>query len=111
MNTVCLRFYAREGEQHRARLIHDYLLEQAKALGASGATVMRASAGFGRHGWHETTFFELGGDLPVVIEIILAAALADEMLALCAAEQLHLFYTLMPVMTGITGSGPVHESD
>lgn len=103
MNAVCLHFYAREGERHQHHLIHDYLLELAKNIGASGATVLRASAGFGRHGWHESTFFELSGTLPVVVEMVLPDDLAQKILAECSAQHLKLFYTLAPVIMGVTG--------
>ena len=102
MLQICLRLYGREGQRHHTRLLYDYLLEAALGLGATGGTVLRASAGFGRHGLHEEAFFELGGELPVVIELVLTQAQADAMLALCAEQQLRLFYTLMPVTAGIT---------
>ncbi len=100
---VCLRLFSREGLHHRGHLIHDFLIAEARELGASGATVLRASAGFGRHGLHEDSFFELGGELPVVVEIVLSTALADTLLARCADEDLHLFYTRTPVTAGVTG--------
>ena len=102
MAEVCLRLYSREGQRHRTRLLYDYLLESAHGIGATGGTVLRASAGFGRHGLREEVFFELGGELPVVIELIVTQAQADAILALCKEQQLSLFYTLMPVTAGIT---------
>ncbi len=102
MEQVCLRLYGREGQRHHAHLLYDYLLESAQKLGVAGGTVLRASAGFGRHGLHEEVFFELGGELPVIIELILTPAQADAMLALCGEQQLRLFYALMPVTAGIT---------
>ncbi|MHB1677522.1 MAG: DUF190 domain-containing protein [Sulfuriferula sp.] len=102
MAEVCLRLYGREGQRHQSRLLYDYLLESAQGLGVAGGTVLRASAGFGRHGLHEEVFFELGGELPVIIELIVTQAQADAMLALCGEQQLRLFYTIMPVTAGIT---------
>lgn len=102
MAEVCLRLYSREGQRHHTRLLYDYLLESAHGIGATGGTVLRASAGFGRHGLREEVFFELGGELPVVIELIVTQAQADTILALCKEQQLSLFYTLMPVTAGIT---------
>ncbi len=102
MSEICLRLYTREGQRRQARLLYDYLLESAHSLGATGGTVLRASAGFGRHGMREEVFFELGGELPVVVELIVTQAQADAMLALCREQQLSLFYTSMPVTAGIT---------
>jgi len=103
MTQICLRLYGREGQQHHGHLLSDWLLESARQLDVAGGTVLRASAGFGRHGLHEDTFFELGGELPVIIELVVTQAQADAVLALCNEQSLHLFYTLTPVTAGITG--------
>ena len=103
MMQVCLRLYSREGQKHHSHVLSDWLLQCARDLGVAGGTVLRASAGFGRHGMHEDTFFELGGDLPVIVELVLTEAQAEAMLALCTEQTLHLFYTKTPVTAGITG--------
>lgn len=102
MEQICLRIYAREGQQHHHHVLSDWLLDSARRLGVAGGTVLRASAGFGRHGLQEDSFFELGGELPVIIELVLSQAQAEAMLALCAEQGLHLFYTRMSVTSGIT---------
>jgi PII-like signaling protein len=63
-------------------LLHEWLLEQAKALGIHGGSAFRAIAGFGRHGiLHEEHFFELAANLTVEVEFVVdddkAAALLD----------------------------------
>lgn len=103
MNQMCLRLFGREGERHHGRVLHDFLLDLARECGAGGVTVLRASAGYGRHGLHEDHFFELGGELPVVVETVLEDAQARQLLARCSEEGLRLFYTLSPVETGMTG--------
>lgn len=103
MQQICLRLYAREGQQHHGHLLPEWLLDSARQLGVAGGTVLRASAGFGRHGLHEDTFFELGGELPVIIELVLTQTQVDAVLTLCADQALQLFYTLTPVTAGITG--------
>ncbi|MDR3393311.1 MAG: DUF190 domain-containing protein [Sulfuriferula sp.] len=103
MMQICLRIYGREGQHHQGHLLSDWLLSSARQLGVAGGTVLRASAGFGRHGLHEDTFFELGGELPVIVELILTEAQAETVLALCAEQKLHLFYTQYPVTAGVTG--------
>ncbi len=103
MTMICLRLFGREGQHHHGQPLHDFLLGIARECGASGATVLRASAGFGRHGLHEEHFFELGGELPVVVESVLEAVQAEQVLSRCAQEGLRLFYTLTPVESGVTG--------
>ena len=102
MTQICLRLYSREGHQHQGHLLSDWLLGQARSMGVAGATVLRASAGYGRHGLHEDTFFELGGELPIIIELVVTQQQADAVLALCGEQMLGLFYTLTPVTAGIT---------
>ena len=105
MERICIRFYATESQRHGGKLVHDWLLAQAKALGVPGGTALRAIAGYGRHGiLHEETFFELAGDLPVEIEFIADATQADALLELLKAEKVHLFYIRMPVTSGVSGS-------
>lgn len=103
MTQVCLRFYSSEGRQHHGKLLHVRLLEIAHDMAVSGGTVVRATAGFGRHGMAEDSFFELGGELPEIIEFIASKAQADELIAWCREQQLNLFYTLTPVTSGYTG--------
>ncbi|BBP00094.1 DUF190 domain-containing protein [Sulfuriferula nivalis] len=103
MTQVCLRFYSSEGRQHHGKLLHVRLLEIAHEMEVSGGTVTRASAGFGRHGMAEDSFFELGGELPEIIEFIANQAQVDELIAWCREQQLNLFYTVTPVISGYTG--------
>jgi PII-like signaling protein len=101
MTRTCIRFYVTERQKHQGRLLYEWLLERARALGVPGGTALRAIAGYGRHGvLHEEGFFELAGDVPVEIEFVTDAQQAEELIALLRAEKLHLFYLLMPVETG-----------
>jgi hypothetical protein len=105
MERVCIRFYATESQRHDGKLVHDWLLERAKALGVPGGTALRAIAGYGRHGiLHEETFFELAGDVPVEIEFVMDAAQVDALLELLKSENVRLFYVRMAVTSGVSGS-------
>jgi PII-like signaling protein len=98
-----LKLFVSESQRHHGKLLHEWLLEQAKAMGIGGGTAVRAMAGFGRHGrLHEEAFFELAGDLPVEVEFLLSEIQADQLLALLKTEGLHLCYARMPVEYGIT---------
>jgi PII-like signaling protein len=106
MHCICLRFYVTERQKHDGKLVYEWLLERAKALGVPGGTALRAIAGFGRHGvLHEEAFFELAGDLPIEIEFITDDAQANALLALLAAENLSLYYIRMSVEAGVVGQG------
>lgn len=102
MNNVYLKFYIAEKQRHNGTLLYEWLLEEAKKMGAPGGFAFRAIAGFGRHGrMHEETFFELAGELPVQIEFVLDEALADKLMAELRGHKLNLFYVRYAVEAGV----------
>jgi PII-like signaling protein len=93
MKGVHLRFYTYENRKHGGALLYEWLLERAQQLGVHGGSAFRAVAGFGRHGrLHEQHFFELAGEVPILVEFILGEAEADALIAALRAENIHLFY-------------------
>ena len=93
MQGIHLRFYTYENRRHGGALLYEWLLENAKKLGIHGGSAFRAIAGFGRHGQlHEQHFFELAGDVPVLVEFILTNELADALIANLRKEKVHLFF-------------------
>jgi PII-like signaling protein len=103
MNGVCLKLFVSEAQRQDGKLLHEWLLEQARALGISGGTAIRAISGYGRHGrLHEEAFFELAGELPVEVEFLLSEEQCERLLELLKTRQLRLFYVRMPAQFGIT---------
>lgn len=101
MQSVYLKFYLTEKQRHDGALLYEWLLEEAKKLGVPGGSAFRAIAGFGRHGrMHEETFFELAGELPVQVEFVLDAVLADKLLDVLRTHKLNLFYVRYAVEAG-----------
>ncbi|MGD9787519.1 MAG: DUF190 domain-containing protein [Sulfuricellaceae bacterium] len=99
-----LRFYVHENRRHNGILLYDWLLQEAKRIGINGGSAYRAIAGFGRHGvMHEAHFFELAGDLPIVVEFLLTAEEADSLLASLKQASLQLFYVRQQVEFGVLG--------
>ncbi|RPE81673.1 DUF190 domain-containing protein [Vulcaniibacterium tengchongense] len=104
MNGVQLRLYTYENRRHRGVPVYEWLLERARELGVPGGSAFRAVAGFGRHGkLREQRFFELAGEVPVLVEFIVDAEQAQRLLDLLAAEGLRLFYARAPVEYGVVG--------
>jgi uncharacterized protein len=104
MQGICLKLYTSEIQHYDDMLLFEWLLEQAKKMGISGGTAIRAIAGFGRHGkLHEETFFELAGDLPVEVEFLVTEQEASQLLALLKSHELRLFYVKMPAEYGVMG--------
>lgn len=100
---LCVQFFVREGARHAGRPIHEWLFEQAKAEGIGGGSVFRASAGYGRHGLVEDTFFELGGRLPETVEFFAEPDKIERLIARVGQAGLRLVYLTYPVTCGITG--------
>jgi len=101
-----LRFSTYENRRHDGALLYEWLLEHAKKLGVHGGSAFRAIAGFGRHGrLHEQHFFELAGDVPVLVEFILGESEADSLLADLRREKISLFFTRVTTEFDVTDSG------
>ena len=103
MNTVCLQLFVTEVHRHHGKLTYEWLLDQAQAVGIQGGSAFQSIAGFGRHGRHDAGFFELAGELPVVVQCIAEAAEIDALLKAVGDAGLQLFYTRFPAESGITG--------
>lgn len=101
-NAVCLQVFVSEASRHHGKLTYEWLLDAAQGLGIAGGSAFRAVAGFGRHGRHDAGFFELAGDLPVVVEFFVDAAMADQLLKAVAAAGLQLVYAKLPAEIGVT---------
>ena len=94
MKGTHLRFYTYENRKHGGALLYEWLLERARQLGVHGGSAFRAIAGFGRHGkFHEQHFFELAGDVPVLVEFILGESEADALIGILRQEKIHMFFS------------------
>ena len=102
MNAICLRVFLSEASRHHGKLTYEWLLDEAQKLGVSGGSAFRALAGFGRHGRHDIGFFELAGELPVVVEFLVEPAMADQLLEAVSEAGLKLVYAKLPAEIGIT---------
>lgn len=106
MQGSALRIYMHENRRHGGVLLYEWLLEQAKAMGIHGGSAFRAIAGYGRHGvLHEQHFFELAGDVPVVVEFIVTRDEAARILELVRRESVHAFYSQTSIEFGTLNGG------
>lgn len=102
MNSVCLQIFVTESQRHHGKLVYEWLLDLAQRAGVPGGSAFRALAGFGRHHRHDAAFFELAGDVPVVVEFFVDDAGADRLLQAVAEAGLRLVYARLPAQTGLT---------
>ena len=75
-------------------------------MGIPGGSAFRAVAGYGRHGkMHEEHFFELAGDLPMMVEFFAEEAAINLLVARLQAERISLFYVRFAATAGTTSPG------
>jgi len=98
---IYLKLYIPEQLRVHGDLLYEWILKQAKDLGISGGSAIRTIAAYGRHGHlHEQHFFELAGELPIILEFFAAEESISDLLALLAAEKQSLFYIKLPAQAG-----------
>ena len=94
MQGIYLKLFVSEGRRHHGNLLYEWILQQAQAIGIPGGSAVRALAGFGRHGrLHEQHFFELAGEIPVLLEFFAADEDIERLLALLGISQSWLNHT------------------
>lgn len=103
MKAVCLQLFVGEAHRHQGKPTYDWLLDQAQQAGIPGGSAFQSIAGFGRHGRHDAGFFELAGQLPVVIQCIGEPHQINALLKVVADAGLHLAFAMTPAEFGITG--------
>jgi PII-like signaling protein len=102
MNTICLQVFVSEASRHHGKLTYEWLLDTAQGLGIAGGSAFRALAGYGRHGRHDDGFFELAGELPVVVEFFVDTETADRLLQSITQAGQKLVYAKLPAEIGVT---------
>lgn len=66
-----LRVFIGESDKHRGRPLYEVIVEEARRHGLAGATVTRATLGFGAHSRiHTAKILRLSEDLPMIVEIV-----------------------------------------
>ncbi|HEY0180975.1 MAG TPA: DUF190 domain-containing protein [Dokdonella sp.] len=106
MKGSSLRFYVHENRKHRGRPLYEWLLDEARRRGIHGGCAFRSIAGFGRHGvLQEDHFFELAGELSVLVEFVVSEREADELLGIVHAEGTPIFYARTSTEFGVLGDG------
>jgi len=108
MNGVSLQFFVHESRRVHGVPIYRWLLETAESLGLHGGTAFKSIASFGRHGvLHEEHFFELAGDVPIMVTFLVGDEEAEKLLARIRTEGLPLFYVRQPAEFGVVNG---HET-
>ena len=103
MHGYQLTFFTQQDRRHRGHSLAQWLLEEARSLGISGATLITASEGFGHdRKIRSAHFFELT-DQPLEVTMAVSAADAERLLARLNEEAINIFYVKAPIEFGMTG--------
>lgn len=103
MQGIYLKLFVPEKLRHGSDLLYEWILQQAQIIGIPGGSALRAVAGFGRHGrLHEQHFFELAGEVPVVLEFFATDEDITKLLVLLEAENISVFYIKFVAEGGLT---------
>ena len=98
-----LTFFTQQDRRHHGTPLAHWLLEEARAMGIGGATLIAASEGFGRlRRIHAAHFLELA-DQPQEVVMAVTAEQAERLFGRLKAEKLRIFYSKTPIEFGTTG--------
>lgn len=98
-----LTFFTLQDRHHGGFPLGEWLLQEARRLGLSGATLITAAQGFGHNGkMHSAHFFELA-DQPVMVMMALSTADIERLFQRLRDEEVDVFYVKAPIEFGMTG--------
>jgi PII-like signaling protein len=68
---ICLRLFFGEAEEWQGKPLYQVLIERARQYGIKGATILRATEGFGpEHHLSTERLVDLSDNLPLIIEMV-----------------------------------------
>ena len=98
-----LSFFTNQDHKHHGKPVSEWLVEEARKLGISGATLVNATEGFGQHRRiHSTHFFDLS-DQPQEVILAVTAEEADNLFKRINDESIKVFYTKTKIEFGVLG--------
>lgn len=104
MHGYQLTFFTQQDRRHHHLSLAQWLLEEARTLGISGATLITAAEGFGHGGKIRSAhFFELA-DQPLEVTMAVSGADAERLFARLKEEGVDIFYVQTPIEFGMTGN-------
>lgn len=95
-----LTFLSEQDKRHHHEPVIDWIMQYAKANGAQGGTVFRASEGFGADGhFHSAGFMDIANQ-PMGVTFMVSEALCRTLMQGIKAEGVDVVYSIMPVYFG-----------
>lgn len=98
-----LTFFTQQNHRHGGKSLAHWLLDAARALDISGATLIDASEGFGHHRHLHRVHVIDHSEQPQEVVMAVTPEQADRLFAKLQAEHIKVVYTRTPVEFGTTG--------
>jgi len=98
-----ITFFTQQGLRHGHLPLGEWLVQEARKLGAASATLITAAEGFGLdRKLHSAHFFELA-DQPIEVQMVLGETETDKLFDCLRQAKINLFYVKTPIEFGQTG--------
>ncbi len=98
-----LTFFTQQDRSHKGRPLAQWLVDEARAIGIGGATLIPAAEGFGHDKkMRSVHFFELT-EQPVQVVLAVTEAESKRVLARIKEEGVNIFVIKTPIEFGMTG--------
>lgn len=98
-----LTFFTQQDRSHKGRPLAQWLVDEARAIGIGGATLIPAAEGFGHDKKIRSAhFFELT-EQPVQVVLAVTETEAKRLLARIKEEGVNVFVIKTPIEFGMTG--------
>jgi uncharacterized protein len=98
-----LTFFTQQDHRHHGKSLAQWLLEEVRAMGIRGATLIAASEGFGHHRHLHQMHLINFPDQPLEVVMAVTAEEADRIFARLDEEKIKVFYSKTPVEFGTIG--------
>ena len=103
MHGFQLTFFTQQDHRHHGKRLAQWLLEEARAMGIGGATLIAASEGFGHHRHLHRMHLVKQSDQPQEVVMAVSEEEANRLFAKLSAEKINVFYSKTPVEFGTVG--------
>lgn len=104
MDGYQVTFFTQQDRRHGHQPMHEWLMQQAQALGIRGSTAVVGAEGYDHQGrMHSAHFFELA-DQPIAVTLAATAPQIDALFAHLQAQGAEVFYVKSAVEFGRLGT-------